>query len=152
MYGKLKQFLVEANIAGFASGAENAWKKQKDGSTTIVYKSGDYRMHDNYFGGEPYGGREVVFFKGKPYWIMVYYGTVEKGADNKKVYKFLQESLKQMPKDAPFRGPKKHEKGDWRYENQWEGGVEKFKGEEKILKSRQKVYWANYVGGLVDQS
>ena len=152
MSERLKQFLVESNAAGYASGADAGWTKEKDGSTTIVHESGDFRMHDNFFGGEPYGGREVVFYQGKPHWMMVYYGAVEKGVDQKEVYRFLQASLKQMPEDAPFRGPKEHEDGDWRYENEWKGEVESFRGDERILKSGQKVYWAGYIGGLVDQS
>ena len=83
---------------------------------------------------------------------MVYYGAVEKGVNKDEVYKFLQNSLKQMPKDAPFRGPKKYESGDWRYENKWKDEVESFRGDEVIFKDGKKVYWAGYMGGLVDQS
>ena len=147
---QLKQFLIEANKAGYASGIDP--RKEKDGSSTITYKSGDWSMNDNFFGGEPYGGRELVFRKGKPYWIMVYYGAVEKGVDKNKVYKFLQQSLKKMPKDAPFRGPKMYKNGNWKYENSWEGEVESFKGREEISKDGKKVYWAEYLGGLVDQN
>ena len=64
-------------------------------------------MHDNFFGGEPYGGRMVVFYKNKPIWTMVYYGWVEKTVkDPNVVYRILRSALKQMPNDAPFRGPK----------------------------------------------
>ncbi len=37
----------------------------------------EWAFHDNYFGGEPYGGRSVAFHQGKPVWIAVYYGWVE---------------------------------------------------------------------------
>jgi hypothetical protein len=149
---KLKRFLLESNAAGYASGADSGWKKEKDGSSTIVHKSSNWKMHDNFFGGEPYGGREVVFHKGKPYWIMVYYGAVKKGAESDEVYKFLQESLRKMPKEAPYRGPKNHKSGEWKYENKWKGKVINFKGREIILKKEKKVYWAGYMGGLVNQS
>lgn len=144
----LKQFLIKANEAGYASGTKP--KKEDDSSSSITYESGDWSMHDNYFGGEPYGGREVVFHKAHPHWIMVYYGAVEKGVDKAEVYKFLQESLKNMPEDAPFRGPKEYENDNWKYENKWEGEVESFKGREEIYKNGKKVYWAQYIGGLVD--
>lgn len=149
---KLKRFLSNRFKKGFSSGNESGWIKEKDGSISIRYESGDWKLHDNYFGGEPYGGREVVFYKGKPHWIMVYYGAVKEGVDKDGVYKFLQDSLKQMPKDAPFRGPKEYENGGWRYENKWKGEVESFRGDEVIFKDRKKVYWARYLGGLVDQS
>ena len=53
---ELKQFIHNASKNTYASGNENIKKKEKDNSTTIVYEKGDYKYHDNYFGGEPYGG------------------------------------------------------------------------------------------------
>ena len=62
----------------------------EDKSTTLIFESGDWKYHDNYFGGEPYGGREVVFFKGEPIYIMVYYGVVDESvSDHNKVYGIL---------------------------------------------------------------
>ena len=63
---EIKHFIFEASKATYASGDESIKQKELDGSTTITFKSGDYRFHDNYFGGEPYGGREVVFLNDKP--------------------------------------------------------------------------------------
>ena len=68
----LIKFLIESNKAGYASGQEKQWIKELDGSTTIPFKKGEWHSQDNFFGGEPYGGRIVVFYKNKPYWIMVY--------------------------------------------------------------------------------
>ena len=62
---ELKKFIFEASRASYASGDDSIKHKEADGSTTITYSSGEYRMHDNYFGGEPYGGREVVFLNNK---------------------------------------------------------------------------------------
>lgn len=148
---RLGQFIFETNIAGYSSGDDSGWKKEKDGSTTILHEKGVWKSRDNFFGGEPYGGSEVVFYKDKAVWMMVYWGDAEKGVDSKAVYKFLQKSLREMPKNAPFRGPKEYKTGEWRYENSWEGNTEKFKGEEKIFKGGKEVYWAGYIGGLVDQ-
>ncbi len=57
----LKKFIWEASRATYASGDETLRKKQNDGLTTMQFQKGAYRYHDNYFGGEPYGGREVIF-------------------------------------------------------------------------------------------
>jgi hypothetical protein len=57
----LCQFLVQSNAAGYASGDAKNRIKEPDGSTTIVFQEGEWRSHDNYFGGEPYGGRIIVF-------------------------------------------------------------------------------------------
>ncbi len=148
---QLCTFLLKANQAGYASGNSKKWIKEKDKSTTIVFKSGDWSMHDNFFGGEPYGGREMVFYKNRPFWIMVYYGWVKKGINPKEIYPFLQKALARMPKNAPYRGPKSLVEKPFRYTNQWKGTVDSFSGQESIYKNKTHVYRANYMGGVVDQ-
>lgn len=59
---ELKQFIYNASRATYASGDESLQERQSDGSTTIRFSEGIYAYHDNYFGGEPYGGKEVVFY------------------------------------------------------------------------------------------
>jgi len=147
----LKQFLIDSNSAGYAGGEEKKWIKENDGSTTIPFEKGPWRSHDNFFGGEPYGGRTIVFYEGKPYWMMVYYGWVEEGAETDPVYAVLRGALKQMPQDYPFRGPEEYKEGEYTYTNKWEGEVDRFSGEEKITQGDILIYKANYLGGLVDQ-
>lgn len=148
----LKKFLLSSNKAGFASGKSKKWIKEKDGSTTITFESGDFRMHDNFFGGEPWGGREVIFFRGEPVWIMVMYGVVDSSfKDFKKVYKFLKKVLLNQPEDLPLRGPKLFQEDDFVYKNKTEGDLENFIGEEVICKDDKQIYKTNYAGGLVDR-
>ena len=147
----LRQFLVDSNNAGYAGGEEKKWIKESDGSTTIPFERGSWRSHDNFFGGEPYGGRTVVFYEGKPYWMMVYYGWVEEGIQTDPIYGVLRNALKQMPEDYPFRGPKKFKDGEYTYSNSWEGEVDRFSGEEQITQGEKLIYKANYIGGLVCQ-
>lgn len=143
----LKKFLIASNKAGYAGGEEKKWVKEMDGSTTIPFKLGDWESHDNYFGGEPYGGRTVVFYKKRPVWMMVYYGWVAGRANPDSIYKVLREALSRMPGTAPFRGPKKYKS----YVNLWIGTVDRFSGEERITQNGKLVYKANYMGGLVDK-
>lgn len=147
----LRKFLIESNAAGYAEGDSKKWVKEDDKSTTIPFKSGDWKSHDNFFGGEPYGGRTVVFYKENPAWIMVYYGWVEEGVEVDTVYKVLRGSLMQMPEEAPFRGPKEYKEEEFTYTNTWNGDVERFDGEEKITQGEELIYKADYRGGLVDQ-
>lgn len=149
--GALRQFLIDSNKAGYAGGEEKKWIKESDGSTTIPYAQGEWKSHDNFFGGEPYGGRVVVFYQDKPAWMMVYYGWVAEGVETDPVYAILQGALKQMPEDAPFRGPKEFVDGEFTYHNNWTGDVERYSGEEQITQSGKLIYKANYMGGLVDQ-
>jgi hypothetical protein len=147
----LRKFIIESNKAGYASGEEKKWIKEKDKSTTIPFKKGDWKMHDNFFGGEPYGGRIIVSHKNKPVWMMVYYGWVAKNTKTDLIYKVLRSALAKMPGKYPFRGPKKYKDESFVYENKWKGNLNEYSGEEKIIENKKIVYKANYIGGLVDQ-
>jgi len=126
---------------------------ETDKSTTMIFEDGDWKYHDNYFGGEPYGGREVVFFQNQPVYMMVYYGWVIEGvSDVQAVYKTLQGALTLIPEDKPFRGPKKFSQDGAEYTNVFTGEIDNFFGEEVIkLENGKEIYKAKYVGGLVDQ-
>lgn len=147
---ELKTFIFSASRATYASGDESIKKKQSDGSTTIEYIEGNLKFHDNYFGGEPYGGREVIFRDGKAVWMMVYYGLVHAEIGNAQVYGFLTEALRNTTPETPYRGPAVYEKLDWKYENTLTGDVDHFSGIEKIYHEGVCVYEASYIGGLVD--
>jgi hypothetical protein len=71
------RFLRDAHQHGYAAGRAARQRREADHSTTITYEAEEWAFHDNYFGGEPYGGRWVAFHQGKPVWIAVYYGWVE---------------------------------------------------------------------------
>ena len=147
----LKRFLITANKAGYVTGNERSWKKEKDKSTTITFKQGKWSMNDNFFGGEPYGGRLAVFYDHKPVWLMIYYGWVVTKANPDEVYKVLRAALAKMPNASPFRGPKKLLSGQFKYLNSWAGKVTRFSGTEIILKGKTEIYRASYMGGTVDQ-
>ncbi len=149
-FDSLRKFIFEASRSTYASGDETVKQKQDDGSTTIEYKRGVYKYHDNYFGGEPYGGREVVFLENKPVWMMVYYGLVFDHKEKGDVYNFLMKALSNSTLDMPYRGPAFYENSVWSYENNMFGDIDRFSGTEKIFKGGHCVYEASYIGGLVD--
>jgi hypothetical protein len=149
---KLKQFILDASHNTYASGNEDIREKQGDESTTIAYSKGDWKYHDNYFGGEPYGGREVVFYKGKPVWMMVYYGWVVEGVDTDRVYPILGKALSNSTLEKPYRGPDEYIEDTTLYANDMEGDVENFRGEERIYDGEELLYIARYMGGLVDKN
>lgn len=153
MKQELHSYLLEVAKKGYADKeSEKKWIKEPDGSTTIPHELGDWKMHDNFFGGEPYGGREVIFYQNKPYWIMVYYGEVSKTIEKPvEIYSFLQEALAQPDEQMPIRGPKRFESGEMAYEFESTGEIEKFSGKEKIIKNGVEIYNASFMGGLVDQ-
>lgn len=149
---QLCEFLVKAKSSTYATG--NLAKKiiENNKSTTLIFEEGDWRYNDNYFGGEPFGGREVVFLKNDPVYIMVYYGRVNEVVKNfEPVYTFLQKALSQIPVEYPFRGPKNLQENNLEYINEYTGVIDDFSGEEKILKDKKEIYRAKYIGGLINQ-
>lgn len=147
---ELENFLVKANKP-HADGTAKM-KNESDNSRSIEFELRDYRMHDNFFGGEPYGGRQVIFYKGKPVWMCVYYGQVHNtGSSSSSVYAFLRLALQHPENGKPYRGPDNFSKGEFEYKNKVEGAIDSFSGEEYISKGGKQIYWAKYFGGLVDQ-
>lgn len=144
----MKKFLLRASTTGYAVG-DTVISREKDQSYTTQDKQGEWSIHDNWFGGEPFGGREVVFYNNKPYWMAVYYGKDSGKAEG--LISFLRYALSKPPEELPVRGPKELEQGDFRYVNSWKGKLEDFSGEEKIYYKGEEVYRAGYLGGLVDQ-
>ena len=148
----LKEFLVEAKKSTYASGNESVKNKNVDGSTSFMFQSDDFNYYDNYFGGEPYGGREVVFYKNEPVFMMVYYGSVDKDvSDLSEVYGVLRKALLLIPADYPYRGPSEVIEGGYKYKNNYLGEVDNFSGEESIECNGKIIYRAKYLGGFVDQ-
>lgn len=95
--------------------------------------------------------KNKCFFEDKPYWMMVYYGWITKGVESNPVYGILRNALMKMSEHNPYRGPKEYKEEDFTYANIWEGEIDKYSGEEKIVNNGKLTYKANYMGGLVDQ-
>lgn len=147
-FDELKLFLMKANMPHATGQAVTI--AEADSSRTIEFEDGDYRMHDNFFGGEPYGGRLVVFYKDKPLFMEVYYGQTSRPADE--VYDFLREALQHPGDDNPFRGPAEYKKGALTYKSSTVGDITNHTVKEFIYDGDDEIYWAVVIGGLVDQN
>ncbi|MCF7906538.1 DUF5680 domain-containing protein [Patescibacteria group bacterium] len=148
---ELCEFLVEAKKSTYASGDNTIKIIEENKSTTLVFEKGNFKYNDNYFGGEPFGGREVVFFNNEPVYIMTYYGFInESVSDFGSIYKILQKALSEIPEDYPFRGPKEYSENNYKYVNNYNGEVDNFFGEEIISENGKELYRAKYIGGFVD--
>lgn len=146
-----KAFLMRANMPHATGEAKTV--KEPDGSRTIEYSEGDYRMHDNFFGGEPYGGRLVVFYKEAPLLMEVYYGRVYDTAHTTdEVYDFLREALRYPNNESPYRGPTEYANGALTYKSKTEGDISDHTVKEYIYDGDTEIYSAIIVGGLVDQN
>ena len=148
---ELIKFLLEAKKNTYALWNKSKSIKEKDFSTTLVYEKWNYKYHDNYFGWEPFVWREVVFYKNKPIFMMTYYGFVEnKAEDTSKIYSFLQNALKLVSEDFPFRWPKNYQENDLIYKNNFYWKLDRFHWIEKIFLNNKKIYEARYMWGFVD--
>ncbi len=148
----LKKYMVKAQ-APHAFGTAEVTKDADNGAWIIAHTDGDWSLKDSFYGGQPYGGQETIFYKGKAVWIMVYYGRVyDTKLSANDVYDFLRKALQHPPKARPYRGPASFTEANLTYKNISQGEIDEFSGEEMILEGGTEIYSAVYFGGLVDQS
>jgi hypothetical protein len=149
---ELKAFIYDANIHGYGSDDVEANKLEgSDGSTKITYEKGNWKFQDVYYGGEPFFGQIIVFYKDVACWNMSYHGKVSSWVVNKSyVYDCLGSALMLISPDLPLRGPKFFvaENGLF-YVNDIVGDILKFSGHEVIhgLKN-DRMFYNDYIGGV----
>jgi len=147
---QLSKFLVKAKINTYASSGEGGEKILPDGGKEFEFEEKEFKYRDRYFGFNPFIGEEIVWQNEKMVWGMNYYGKItSETIPAKQIYQFLQETLKKITEDKPFRSPDNYKQGDFEYFNKVEGTLEDFKGNEKIFYKEQLVYKLNYNGGLI---
>jgi len=97
---ELRRFLVKAKINAYASGREAA--VLEDGCKELIFNEGKFLYRDRYFGFNPFIGEEVVFCEEECIWSG--HTIPSEGISPKEVYAFLQEVLKRVNEEKPFRG------------------------------------------------
>ena len=146
----LGSFLLTANQAGYGN-PDAVIGSGPNKSHTISYQASDWRFYDLFYGGQPYAGQEVVYFKNKPVWAMQYRGWLEdESCQSGQIYGYLKQALLKSPAAHPWRGPKQFKAKDFVYLNHWQGALANFQGQEEIKIKDQTVYAGLYFGGLVD--
>lgn len=146
---QLNKFLVKAKINTYASNREGGERLLPYGSKEFEFKEKELKYRDRYFGFNPFVGQEIVFQNRKIIWGMNYYGRViSKSIPPKQIYQFLQEALKKIPEDKPFRGPRIFKKDNFQYFNKIKGTIKKFEGAEQIFYQGKLVYSLIYHGGI----
>ena len=147
---QLSKFLVRAKINIYASSGEGGEKILSDGSKELEFVEKEFKYRDRYFGYSPFIGEEVVWQNEKVVWGMNYYGEIVlEIIPAKQIYQFLQEALKRITEERPFRGPDNFKEGNFEYVNEIKGTVEKFEGHEIIFYKEEVAYKLNYRGGMV---
>jgi hypothetical protein len=147
---ELSKFLVKAKISTYASSGEANERVLEDGAKELTFEDGEFKYRDRYYGFNPFVGEEIVWKDDKIVWSMNYYGKVASlVVSAKEIYKFLQQAMRQIKEDRPFRGPNNFKSGDFEYIDKSSGDVNDFSGTEKILFKGQEIYRLIYHGGIV---
>ena len=146
----LSEFLVKAKVRGYATDGERGEALLEDGGKELSYREGSYEYRDRYYGFNPFVGEEVVWRDGKAIWAMNYFGSVsDPSAVPIDVYRFLQQAMRRVEVERPFRGPVTFSDEALSYRDESEGDMEQFAGTETILRSGREIYCLTYHGGKV---
>ena len=151
---QLTNFLHEAMKATYAGGGKEVEHPQRPGFKELAFEEGDWKYRDSYCGFYQSWGEEVVWLKGKPFWTMLYGGGMEPEHHGNRdfaiqTFTFLKKAMSAKPGGFQPRGPKHFRDRDWEYTCEWEGGIKKFRGEEKITFKGKLVFSHWFFGGLV---
>lgn len=150
-YQNIVDFLILAKKKTYASfNGQNRILNASDGTVRYEYGDGEFSYVDTYAGTKTFAGMEVVYYRKEAVWAMVYYGGITvPEVKAGEVYTFLKKALGEVTSDAPFRGPESFRLEEYLYENRFEGGFNKFHGDEQISQKKQLVYDLKYSGGTI---
>jgi hypothetical protein len=147
---ELIDFIIEAKLHSYASAGERDESLLEDGGKQFRYRRGAFEYRDRYYGNDPFFGEEVVWQNGRAVWGMNFYGLVlDANVPSKDVYTFLQQAMRQVRPERPYRGPERFSSGDWEYQDASQGDVERFNGSETICYQGREVYRLLYHGGKI---
>jgi hypothetical protein len=145
---ELTKFLIEAKLHTYASTRESVENLLEDGSKELTFIQGQLRYRDRFFGVNPLIGEELVWEAGRLIWGMNYFGNaLEETVPASQIYNFLQQALRMIRPERPFRGPEFFRAGPFTYVDKSHGVLDAFSGEEVIYFRDQQVYHLVYHGG-----
>jgi hypothetical protein len=151
---ELGQFLVKAKIATYASGNDTfVVSPVLPGAHQLEYADGEFLYRDLYYGGYHFIGMETVFQGDRAIWGMSYYGGVLPRGSEEQIAgmpQVLKAALREVPLEAPFRGPQSFQQDGYEYENEIHGNIFSFHGCEIISIQGLAIYQLHYSGGVVE--
>lgn len=155
----LEEFLLLQAKRGYG-GEQTVFKRETDGSQTIEFEEGPWRLVDNFFTSEDgrfFFGHIVIFRDGKPYWYEQYDGRFSEESDLGRVNAFLHQMLQNPDPKLPIRGPVEFAQDDLYYDldgtslETHTSGLHNFDKEEYISvgDDRELAYVGHFRGGLI---
>ena len=139
-------FLVRAKRAVFAAD-RTKFETSRPNSNDSQYVEGNLKYIDTFLGGASFSGQEALWKDDIPFWSMNYIGRLL--IDDFSVYNFLNQALRLVSEEYPYRGPMQYEDGDYLYKCTIDGEFNWFSGTEEIFYKNTKVYELVFHGGEV---
>ena len=142
----LKEFLCEARRNTYASGASGEGNQKIFASHQLEFQRGEYSYIDVYFSGKKrFMGQEIIYQDAKPVWGMNYISN--QIGDLETV--FLKESLMKLSEKCRLGETCSYIKREYKYQDNGQGSLAEFFGEEEIFVETKSVYKLKYQGGLI---
>jgi hypothetical protein len=143
----LRDFLCEARRNTYAANATPIDARLL-ASTQLEFQKGNFFYRDIFFSGtKKIIGQEIIYQDSKPIWGMNYMGNqIGKLETN-----FLKESLFKLAERCRLGGICENEKREYKYQDNGQGGVEEFSGQEQIFVQGKNTYKLDYKGGLISE-
>jgi len=147
-------FLVRAKQNTYAALGDGATVSPLlPGAHQLEYEEGYKLYRDVYFGGDFFVGQETVYEDSVPVWCMGYAGGLVDGVDpnlqTAPVYAFLQDALRRVEVERPYRGPHIYQQGEYAFSDSGEGHIGNFWGVETVTMSQKLIYRLRYHGGFI---
>jgi hypothetical protein len=153
-YDDFAAFLVTAKRSTYAAlGDEAIVSPLLPGSHQLEFAQEAWLYRDVYFGGDYFVGQETVYQEERPFWSMGYAGGLVDGVDSSvdtvPLYAFLQEALRHVGVERPFRGPHTYQQETYAFSDVGEGHLGNFWGIETVTWQEKVVYRLRYHGGFI---
>lgn len=144
-------FLIQAKVNTYAAGSPELAPASRPSSKDLHYTDGNYLYIDSYLGEINFIGEEAVWQDGRTLWAMNYYGVMLVDEDEipKGFIDCLLAALRQVPREAPYRGPAELKHSPFTYSCHWEGNLDHFRGREWIATQGTTIYKLDFHGGTV---
>lgn len=144
----LLDFLFEAKLNTYASGAAENKTSSRPNSHDLTYIDGNMCYIDTYLGSEKFSGQEALWIDEVAIWTMNYIGRV---LEERFSGDFLKTALTIGIHQNVVRGPELYKEGDYTYHSEYKGTMEWFQGYETIYYLNVKVYECYFHGGIITQ-
>ncbi len=142
----LKEFITEARQTTYASGEQSVDSPRLMGSSQFEHQEADFFYRDIYFDGDNnFIGQEIVYQNKKPIWGMIYFGK----STDRETTAFLKKSLLELAEKCRLGEKCEFQEEAFHYLDSGTGTLERFSGEERILKNGKEIYDLSYRGGMI---